>query len=364
MANSVIRLIASEIATTAALGVNLTNADIVSKLEAGPIGLLVKGCTSVGGICTDQSGNIYVSDVDEHVILKINEGGKISTYAGLAGTSGRNGTLTKVAALSARFNKPKGLACDRSGNIYVADSGNNQIRVIHDGYVSHLAGCGEGISGFTDGVGGAASFNNPTDVAVDRTGVVYVADRDNHSIRRVKSGTVYTVSGDVAGDTENVSSAANAAGANGIYRYPQALSVDDNGDIFVCDSGNYKIKLLKSTGWVYLFSGSGIQGKVKGTTSFNGRYNDLLFSDIDKSGNLYVIDNNSVSGSRLIRLNKLGIQNIVHDFTGATSYNNELTGVAVSPAGKLFVTIQVVDAYESSSSSSDGYSSESSSSSE
>ena len=140
MANSILRLTLSEIASSAATGVNLTNADVVAKLEAGPTGLLAKGSTSIGGICTDNSGNIYVSDMDQHVILKVDEGGRISVYAGEAGTSGRNGTLTKVAALTARFNTPKGLACDASGNVYVADSGNNQVRVIHQGYVSHLEG--------------------------------------------------------------------------------------------------------------------------------------------------------------------------------------------------------------------------------
>jgi hypothetical protein len=81
---------------------------------------------------------------------------------------------------------------------------------------------------------------------------------------------------------------------------------------------------------------------------------------MDNTGNLYVVDNNSGSGSRLVMLDKLGIQRIVNDFTGASGYNDELAGVAVSPAGKLFAVVSATGAYESSSTSSEGESSSSS----
>ena len=340
MANSIIRLISSDIATTAALGVNLTDAEIALKLEAGPTGLAAKGSVQIGGVCTDQSGNIYMSDVANNVILKVSEGGEISVFAGdELGTSGINGTLTNVPSLDARFNAPRGLACDKSGNVFVADTGNNQIRVIRNGTVSHVAGAGDGAAGFVDGDGATARFEDPYDVAVDPAGVLYVADFTNNSIRRVKDGTVYTFSGDSAGDLENVSSAAQTAGSNDIYTNPKALSIDPNGDILVCDSGNFKVKVLKPTGWVYLFSGSTTQGKVKGTTAFDGQFNDLVQSGVDNSGNLYVVDKNSGSGSRIIRLRKTGVQEIVNDFAGATGYNDDLEGVAVSPSGKLFAIV-------------------------
>ena len=347
MANSIIRLTLSELASTGALGVNLTNADIVAKLEAGSAYLADKGGSAIGGVCTDYSGNIYVSDAAEHVILKVSEGGQVSVLAGSAGTSGRNGTLTKVAAGDARFNTPRGLACDKSGNIYVADTGNNQIRVIHEGFVSHLAGQGDGTSGFVDGVGATASFNQPVDVAVDRTGLVYVCDKGNHSIRRVKGGSVLTLAGDSAGDQSNV-----AVTANDIFTSPEAIAVDNDGTLFVCDTGNYKVKMISPRGWVYWMSGSGVQGKAKGTTAYDGQYNDLRFTDVDNTGNLYVVDNNAGSGSRIILLDKNGVQNVVHDLAGATSYNDELLGVAVSPAGKLFAVVTEAAEFMSSSESS------------
>jgi len=339
MANAIIRLNLSELATTAALGVNLTDADVNAKLEAGPLQLADKNSISVGGVCTDQSGNIYVSDFDRHTILKIDEGGRVSILAGEDGVAGRNGTLTNVAA-GARFDTPRGICCDKSGNIYVADSGNNQIRMINpNGRVSHLAGAGDGSSGFVDGDGATARFDGPLDVAVDNNGRVWVADTNNHSIRRIKGGNVYTFSGDSSGDKENVSSAASAAGGNDIYNSPAGIAVDANGDIFVMDTGNDKIKLLKRSGWVYLFSGDGVDGKVKGDSAFNGRFSDLRQCDVDYSGNLYVVDKNAGAGSRVIKFEKTGVQEIVHDLAGAGSYNDDVEGVACSPAGKLFLIV-------------------------
>jgi sugar lactone lactonase YvrE len=339
MANSIIRLLSSDIASTAALGVNLTDADIADKLEAGPVGLAARGCDEIGGVCRDKSGNLYVSDVTNNLILKVAEGGQISVFAGdELGTDGNNGTLTNVPALDARFKAPRGLACDNSGNIYVADTGNHQIRVIRSGFVSHLAG-GPELSGFVDGDGATARFDGPFDVAVDNAGIVYVADTGNDSIRRVTEGQVYTLSGDSNGDLTNVSSAAQTAGSNDIYNGPKALAVDANGDIYVCDSGNNKVKLLKPDGWVYLFSGpeegTTTADKVKGTTYLDGRYNDLVHCNVDQSGNLYVVDKNTSDGSRIIKLQKTGVQEIVNDFDGSAS-NDFIEGVAVSPAGKLF----------------------------
>jgi len=335
MANEgrLVRITSSDVASTAALGVNLTNAEIAAKLEAGNLTFAAKSGVSPRGICTDYSGNMYISDYSAHVIYKMDEGGRISVFAGEAGTAGINGTLTNVAALSARFTNPLGLACDKSGNVYVADTGNNQIRVIREGRVSHVAGDGAGVAGSTDGVGGAAKFTTPMDVAVDAKGVVYVADTGNNCIRRVTDGTVYTFAGStVAGDKEDV-----AVTREAIFSGPYSLTIDANGNIYVCDTGNYKVKMITPNGWVYRHSGSGVAGKVLGTTAFNCRYNSLVASSVDRSGNIYVIDVNAGAGSRLIRISRTGIPSVVNDFTGATDVNSTVISVAFSPAGKMFV---------------------------
>lgn len=340
MANQVVRFSMSDAATTAALGINLVDADVNARLEAGALGLLVRGSTAVSGVCTDNSGNIYVADSARHVILRIDEGGRISTLAGLAGTAGRNGTLVNVAPTTARFNTPRGLVCDRSGNIYVADSGNNQIRVIEtNGYVSFVAGNGGGIAGLVDGVGGDARFSGPRDVAVDSTGVVYVADTGNHCIRKITSGTVLTICGSgAAADSENVRASNNTAS----FSSPEALAIDNKGDIIVCDTGNHKIKKIDKKGWLYLLSGTGVAGNSLGTAgnqSYTCTYRDLLLCDIDKSNNFYVVDNDdSTNNSRLLRIDPEGVPAVIHWFD-QTSHPGQVIGVCVSPGQKLFVII-------------------------
>ena len=131
-------------------------------------------------MCLDASGNLYVADATNHVIRKIASDGTVSTLAGTAGASGStNGTGS-----AARFNSPNGVACDASGNLYVADTGNQLIRKITaSGVVTSLAGSA-GSSGAVNGAGTTARFSGPTGIAVDGSGSnYYVADRANHVIR-------------------------------------------------------------------------------------------------------------------------------------------------------------------------------------
>ena len=330
MATSLFKVISSEVASTAAAAINYTDAMVTSKVVAGATYLAVVGSTDIGGVCVDQSGNIYLSDVTKHIILKVSEGGQVRVVAGVANTSGINGTLT-VACTDARFNAPRGLACDKSGNIYVCDTGNNQIRVIRGDKVAVVAGNGNGTSGFADGVGGAATFNAPYDVCVNNTGVVYVADRGNNSIRRIIDGTVTTWAGSSAGDAANVATTTAA-----LFTTPETIDVDNSGNVYVGDTGNDKVKMIVPRGWVYCFSGS-TDGKAIGADAFDTQFKSIKGLAVDKSGNVYVIDRNAVSGSRLLRLTQNGKANVIADLNSATSYNDALLGVAVSPAQKLFV---------------------------
>ncbi len=331
MSISLFKVTGGENKATAALAVNFTDAIVATKVIAGSAYLGTKGSTNIGGVCVDNSGNIYVSDVSKHIILKISEGGQVKTVAGLANTSGRNGTTT-VASTAARFNAPRGLACDKSGNIYVADTGNNQIRIIRGDRVGVIAGQGDGSSGFVDGVGGVASFNSPYDVAVDASNNIYVADRANHSIRKiVKGGSVMTWAGSTSGDGENVAITTAA-----LFNAPESVDVDAAGVVYVADTGNDNIKKIVPRGWVYLHSGS-TDGKAKGTTPFTAQYKNIKGIAVDSAGRLYVVDRNDAAGGRLLKLDQNGKASVMADFSGSSSYDAGLLAVAVSPAGKVFV---------------------------
>ena len=183
-------------------GVNLTNAEVAAKTEAGNNQITARGGRSCYAICHDWSGNLYVADANRSFIFKVTEGGgglngdyQVSTVAGKAGTASNNAALQNVLATDARFNSPSGIACDKSGTLYVSDSGNNQIRMIKDGLVSVLAGSGlaNAGAGFVDGDCLDAKFTNPTGIAVNRSGVVYVSDHNKHAIRKISGGKVVTM---------------------------------------------------------------------------------------------------------------------------------------------------------------------------
>ena len=344
-----------EQAVSAASAINITESGLNAKAVVSNLTLAAKSVQKVGGLCTDNSGNVYVSDEEQHIILKVNESGQISVIAGLAGTAGNNSALQVVAGASARFNQPKGLACDNSGNVYVADYGNNQIRIIKDGKVSLFAGNGATTSGLVDATLDPfqARFAHPSDVAVDSSGIVYVADTDNHAIRKIWGAQVLTIAGGGASaDESNV----RASKYIPFCSSPTGVGVDRNGNVFVCDTGNDVVKKITPNGWVYRHSGSGVSGNSLGTGSsepaFACQYNNPKYIAVDRGGYQYLTDTNASGGSRLVKISPNGVPSNVLDFSSATVSDLGIEGVAISPAGKVFVSITNPDEVVSSSSSS------------
>src|ERR1700690_267548 len=143
-------------------------------------------------MATDAAGNIYIADRDNHVVRRIDTTGNITTIAG----NGEQGYFGDGgAATSASLNTPTAVAVSAGGNIYIADSNNNRIRVVANGTITTFAG--NGTAGYS-GDGGAAtgaSLYTPRGVAVDANGVVYIADTNNHVVRKVSGGNISTIAG-------------------------------------------------------------------------------------------------------------------------------------------------------------------------
>jgi DNA-binding beta-propeller fold protein YncE len=184
------------------------------------------------GIAMDGSGNVYIADRNNNRIRMITTSGQVSTFAG----SGMAG-LQDGAASQARFSAPMNLAIDASGNIYVADSGNNRIRKISGGQVSTIAGSGF-FPGFQDGPAGTSRLDAPIGVAVNSAGTVVYFSDDNERIRTISSGTVSTLAG--SGSTGYRDGAASEAR----FDSPEGLALDGT-SVYVADRDNNRIRLIK-----------------------------------------------------------------------------------------------------------------------
>jgi sugar lactone lactonase YvrE len=229
-------------------------------------------------VAVDKNGNVYVADTHNNLIRKINPDGFVTTFAGQRVYHSIPGTDTTI-----RFDNPDGIAVDTGGNVYVADWANDRIRKISpDGKVTGLAG--NGIRGSKDGVGLSASFYLPGGLAVDSACNIYVADTYNNLIRKIRPDGFVTT---VAGRTGIGSANGKAAAAS--FSHPVGIAVDREGNIYVADVGNNKIRKITPDALVTTFAGSGARGSRDGRDTI-AAFNRPYGITIDKWGNFFVAD--------------------------------------------------------------------------
>jgi trimeric autotransporter adhesin len=319
--------------------------------------------TAIGAVrrvTTDASGNVYFSS--GHAVFKISSSGTMTLAAGNSrpGFSGDGGPAT-----AAQLNSPQGLAVDSQGNLYIADQVNNRVRVVTaQGVINTFAGNGKlGQPRFL-GDGGAATeanLNLPGGVAVDHSGNVYIADTGDNSIRKVgTNGVINTIAGDgfggIGGDTELASGS--------VLLQPEDVFVDSSGNVYIADTGNAAIReITASTGIINFIAGAcnitststdtntgetcSIGYAGDGSLANEGGLVEPFAVAVDSAGNVYIaeptdgrirevstiksnIDINTIVGN--------GTLGFSGDGSAATSAElNRPTGVAVDASGHIYI---------------------------
>lgn len=241
--------------------------------------------SSPWGVAASAAGLVFVSDTENHTVRQVTPAGLVTTLAGRPSHRGSNDDLGSAA----RFSSPRGVAVDGSGNLYVADVGNHTIRKIAStGLVSTVAGRA-GDCGSADGWAGDARFCYPHGVAVDDAGNLYVADKDNHTIRRISPGGVVSTLAGLAGS----SGSDDGTGADARFQYPYGIAVDGAGTVYVADSINSTIRKITPAGVVSTLAGlAGSNGDEDGPGS-EARFSYPFGVAVDGAGNVFVADGNN-----------------------------------------------------------------------
>lgn len=298
------------------------------------------------GIAVDSAGNIYVADRGANVVRAISPSLIITTVAGTgtAGFQGDGGTATQ-----ARLNGPLGLTLDSAGNLYIADSGNHVIRKVSQGVISTVAG--NAIEGFS-GDGGqatAASLDTPEGVAVDRNGLIYIADTFNNRVRVVnQSGVIQTYAGSGTPVFSDNTAPTNA----GIF-FPTDLALDVNNNLYIADLGDSRIRKISGGQIGTVAGGTGSLEPFVNAVATAVRLNGPTGIAIDSSNNLYFAEGSIGSGTghalgdyRIWQINAAGVISVaagngVESFSGdggpaSIAQLNAPSNLALDANGNLY----------------------------
>jgi sugar lactone lactonase YvrE len=316
------------------------NGDIFVTEEYGKIRRIVKSGSSYSSISTftsqasgkpytmavDNSGNVYTPSYEDRKIYKFDPSGNRTTFAG----SGNPGSVDNSDKMQAQFDKLFGIAIDPAGNVYVTQQDGHNIRKISSaGRVTTLAGTYNS-NGSTNGTQSASRFFNPQGIIVKSDGDVYVADKDNHLIRRIQQPAATTPP------------VVSTIGSSGSYNNPNDTTVDSSGNVYVADTNNHQIKKITPAGVVTTFAGSS-SGYANGTGA-SARFNTPTGLGSDPAGNIYVADKNNY----LIR--KITPAGVVSTIAGLPSNSGTENGsvstarlkepydIAVASDGSIYIT--------------------------
>ena len=280
------------------------------------------------GLAVDNAGKIYVADKTRHRIRKIS-GGMVSTLAG----SGVKGFVDAGVKVS-QFQNPTGVAVDGTGIVYVADGGNQRIRMISGGAVSTLVGTSG--SGCIDGALSSATLSLVSWIAVSKSGKIFATAVFCHKIREIYGGKVSTLAGVKTHGFQN------GTGSSATFFNPQGIAVDGSGNVYVADSDNHRIRKITNAGVVSTLAGTGDQSFWNGPNA-TAKFNRPSAVAVDLAGKkVYVADTFNYR-IRLITAGK--VTTVAGDGTSAHKDGlavlakfGSFGGIALDKAGKVYIS--------------------------
>ena len=272
------------------------------------------------GVSADGNGNVYIADYFNNKIRMVNAAGIITTYAGTGdfGSDGDDGP-----ASLAQLYSPYGVSADGNGNVYIADSLNNKIRMVNsDGIITTYAGTGSTGSDGDDGPATSAQLNSPLGISADQNGNVFIADAGNVRIRMVNSDGIIST---LAGTGTQGSSGDGGVAISAQLVNPNGVSADQNGNVYIADTGNGKIRVVSSDGIITTYAGKGLSGGDGGPATL-ALLNIPVGVTADVSGNVYIADTNN---NKIRMVNSAGI---ITTIAGTGEYGSSGDGGAASLA--------------------------------
>lgn len=295
---------------------------IVQNATATQLKVLVPKGAGTGNV-TVQKGTETVTGPSFTYVVSVN----VTTLAG------SSLGFADGAGAAAKFHYPVGIACDQQGNVYVGDASNHRIRKITPaGVVSTFAGSTQG---FTNGTGGAALFNLPAGLWCDASGTIYTADIANYAIRKISAGAVVST---MAGGSEG---SLDGTGAVAQFQYPVGVCADAQGNIYVADNKNHRIRKVTPAGVVTTFAGSSTMGDADGTGAA-AQFQEPYGICADAQGNIYVADN---VAHRIRKITPAGVVTTIagstggfQDGNGAAAKFDSPDGICVDVQGNLYIS--------------------------
>jgi uncharacterized repeat protein (TIGR01451 family) len=298
------------------------------------------------GVAVDASGNLYIADTYDNRVRKVSAAGIITTVAGAGpyGYSGDGGPAT-----SAQLYLPYAVAVDASGDVYIADSHNDRIRKVSAaGIITTAAGNGSCCYAGDGGPATSAQLWSPSGVAVDTSGDLYIADAGNNRVRKISAaGVIRTVAGNGtcpnAGFAVECYSGDGGAATSAQFSDPSGVAVDASGDLYITDTYNNRVRRVSAAGTITTVAGNGSYGySGDGGPATSAQLGFPSGVAVDAGGNLYIADAGS---GRVRKVSAVGIITTVAgggsayptDGAPATSVELGVAGVAVDGSGNLYI---------------------------